>query len=135
MLISSDAVRQTLESACQGLLYPSDTDAPFEPFFWPEEDPGPLTPQELTRLAGVAAETPVKTVRVETLFRPVTKQEEWHNDAEKMQIKSFENLLATIKATLDDVKVYRVGKTTIDVYIVGSTEGGYAGLKTRVVES
>jgi hypothetical protein len=134
-MLKLDAIRQTLESACRGLLYPSDTDAPFETFFWPEEEHGVLSPEDIARLAGIAPEKPIKTVRLETFFRPVTKQEEWHNEAEKSQVKSFENLLATIKTTLDDVKVYRVGETTIDVYIVGSTEGGYAGLQTKVVES
>jgi hypothetical protein len=41
----------------------------------------------------------------------------------------------TLKVTLDDVKVFRVGETKVDVHVVGKVEGGYAGLKTLVVET
>jgi hypothetical protein len=47
----------------------------------------------------------------------------------------FQELVETLKTTLDDVKVFRVGETRIDVYVVGKSKGGYAGLKTLVVET
>jgi hypothetical protein len=126
---------ETLKHATDGLLFPSETDAPLEPFFWPHDDDSKLTPETLAPLAGVAADTPVKSVKLETFFRPATKEEEWHNDEEKAQVARFQELVRTLKTTLDDVKVFRVGETRIDVYVVGKVEGGYAGLKTLVVET
>ena len=126
---------ETLKHATDGLLFPSETDAPLEPFFWPHDDDSKLTPETLAPMAGVAADTPVKSVKLETFFRPATKEEEWHNDEEKAQVARFQELVRTLKTTLDDVKVFRVGETRIDVYVVGKVEGGYAGLKTLVVET
>jgi hypothetical protein len=37
--------------------------------------------------------------------------------------------------TNPDIKVFRVEKTESDVYIVCRTAGGWAGLKTKVVET
>ena len=36
---------------------------------------------------------------------------------------------------MSDVKVFEVGDTEKDVYIVGRTESGWEGLKTKVVET
>jgi hypothetical protein len=126
---------EPLKQAAEGLLFASETDAPLEAFFWPHEDKSKLTPETLITLAGVAPDTPIKSVKLETFFRPATKEEEWHNEEEKAQVARFKELVKTLKDTLDDVKVFRVGETRIDVYVVGKVEGGYAGLKTLVVET
>ncbi len=128
-------VIETLKQAADGLLFPSETDAPLVPFFWPREDSSKLTPETLASLAGVAADTPIKSTKLATFFRPATKAEEWHNEEESAQVARFQELVKTLKGTLDDVNVFRLGNTRIDVYVVGKVEGGYAGLKTLVVET
>ncbi len=128
-------VIETLKQAADGLLFPSETDAPLEPFFWPHENNSKLTPETLASLADVAADAPIKSVKLETFFRPATKAEEWHNEEERAQVARFRELVTTLKDTLDDVNVFRVGSTRIDVYVVGKVEGGYAGLKTLIVET
>jgi Nuclease A inhibitor-like protein len=50
-------------------------------------------------------------------------------------VQRFKQLVQTIKETLKDVKVFLVGKAEKDAYIVGRTDGGWAGLKTKVVET
>ena len=57
------------------------------------------------------------------------------DEEETALVQRFQELVKAIKSHLKDVKVFRIGETHIDVYIVGQTEGGYAGLKTRVVET
>lgn len=128
-------VTETLKQAAEGLLFPSETDAPLEPFFWPQENNSPLNADMVTSLAGVAADIPIKSTKLATFFRPATKAEEWHNEEERAQAARFQELVKTLKDTLDDVNVFRVGETRIDVYVVGKVEGGYAGLKTLVVET
>lgn len=128
------AVVETLRQAVAGLLFPSETDAPFEPFFWPGDAAAPPDPADVARLSG-ASDAPVKKVKLETFFRPATKAETWHNDEEKALVARFEELVRTLKTTLKDPVVFRVGKTQSDAYIVGMVEGGYAGLKTQVVET
>lgn len=126
---------RSLQQAADGLLFPSETDSPLAVFFWPAEEADELSPERIAKFVGVPADVPIKSVKLETFFRPATKEESWHNDAEQEQAKRFQALVKTIKDTLDDVKVFRVGATKIDVYIAGRVESGFAGLKTSVVET
>ena len=132
---TTPSVIQTLQSAADGLLFLSETDAPLTPFIWPADKDEKLTPELVGKLAGAPANTPIKSVKLETFFRPATQEEEWHNDEEKAQAQRFQTLVTVIKDTLEGIKVFRVGETNIDVYIVGTVEGGYAGLKTNIVET
>jgi hypothetical protein len=60
----------------------------------------------------------------------------WYEQGEQQTAKKFQNLVETLKSHLTDIKVYRLGTTTIDVYIVGKTPSGdLAGLSTKVVET
>jgi hypothetical protein len=41
-----------------------------------------------------------------------------------------------LKQKLKDVQVYRIGSIQIDVFIIGQMkDGGYGGLRTKVVET
>jgi hypothetical protein len=44
-------------------------------------------------------------------------------------------LVQTLKETLAEAKVFLVGKRDGDVCLVGRTDSGWAGLKTRVVQT
>jgi hypothetical protein len=57
------------------------------------------------------------------------------DEEEKAQVQQFKQLAKTIKEALADVTVFQIGKPESDVYIVGRTEAGWAGLKTKVVET
>jgi hypothetical protein len=135
--IPSKAVEE-LQRAAGGLMFPSETDAALEPFFWPVQDSknmSAFTSDQLVSMASIPADAPIKMVKLDTFFRPVLKEEDWHNDEEKAEVKRFQELVKTIKETLSDVKVFRAGETNATVYVVGKVEGGYAGLKTNVVET
>ena len=133
--VNKDEALQNLRQASEGLLFLSETDAPFEAFFWADEKTAELTPEAVASLAGAPADASVKSVKLEAFFRPAVKEEEWHNEEEKVEVERFKALLKTIKETLKGVKVFRIGDAKIDVYIVGQVTGGYAGLKTHVVET
>ena len=133
--LASHPALGTLREAAEGLLFPSETDAPLVPFFWADADAVPLTSERLLALAQVPVGTPVKSVSLATFFRPATKEEDWHNAEEQAEVKRFQGLVATIKATLGRPQVFRVGETNMDVYVVGVADGGYMGLQTRVVET
>jgi hypothetical protein len=113
----------------------NETDAPFEVVEWPGEQGAPEKSRVL-ELAGQPAGTPVKTKTLATFFRNATKDEEWHDEEEKAQVQRFKDLVGTLKKTLKDTKVFQVGKgTESDAYIVGRSDSGWAGLKTKVVET
>lgn len=123
-----------LQKASQGLLFRSETDAPFEAFEWPGEQGKPDKARVL-QLAGVAPGTPAKVKSLDSLFAEATKEQDWHNDEEKTEVQKFKQLVGTLKETLADVKVFLVGKAEKDAYIVGRVDGGWAGLKTKLVKT
>jgi hypothetical protein len=123
-----------LEQTIDGLLFPSETDAPIRPFVW--RDRAPFSPQALLVHRGYHSTTPIKTTDLDILFRPVTTPRNWHGPEEQERVQRFTALRDLLQAELSDVTVYKVGTTTIDVYIVGrDADGNYLGITTRVVET
>jgi hypothetical protein len=87
-------------------------------------------------LAGLPGNTPVRTKSLDAFFLDVTEEQDWHDDEEKAQVERFKQLVGTLKETLKDVKVFLAGEAAeSDAYIVGRTEAGWAGLRTRVVQT
>jgi hypothetical protein len=123
-----------LKKASEGLLFPSETDAPFEVVAWTGEQGKPDKARVLEP-AGVGPETPVKVKRLDGFFKDATKEEVWHDPQEKAEVQRFQQLVRTLKETLADAKVFLVGKKENDAYIVGRVDSGWAGLKTRVVQT
>jgi hypothetical protein len=132
--MAKGSILGTLKKASQGLLFPSETDASFEAFEWPGEQGKPDKARVL-ELAALPAKTPVKTRSLDAFFRDVTTEQDWHDEQEKAEVQKFRQLVRTLKELLADVKVFVAGKGESDVYIVGRTESGWAGLKTRVVQT
>ena len=130
------SIVKTLADASKNLLMPSESDYPFEPFIRPRQPQQALTTKEILQLKNHPVDAPVETVDLDYLFRNVAQEKEWHDEAQKKNVPKFKSLVETLKANLSDLKVYRVGTTNIDVYIVGKTkEGDIAGLATKVVET
>ena len=130
---SHSPVLEALQKAAEGLLFPSEIDAPLVPFFWPE--PVPPEAGRLIERAEMPEGTSVKRVSLAAFFRSAVKEEDWHNDEERAEVKKFQALIAVLKDTLKQPQVWLLGEVNRIVYIVGGVEGGSAGLQTRVVET
>jgi hypothetical protein len=115
---------EALKKASKGLLFPSESEAPLEPFLW--ED-GKLTKDRLRQRAGVEEGATVEELKIDDLLRTVPGEDR----------QKFDKLAAAVKQQLSAVKVYKVGDDPEKaVYVVGKTpDGKWAGLKTRVVET
>jgi hypothetical protein len=126
---------QSLKEATRDLLFPSERDHPFEVFCW-ESDSKALDAKDLLKLAGQPAGSPVETIDLNCLFENVTTEKDWFEEEEKRTAKRFRGLVQTLKHTLSDIKVFRVGKIQIDVYVAGRTQSGkWVGIKTKVIET
>lgn len=128
-------ISETLEQASQGLMMPSESDYPFEPFVWSGQAMEPLTPEQLLQLTGHPPETPVESIDLDNLFRNVAQPKEWHDTIQQANVVKFQTLMQTLKANLSDLQVYRVGSVEIEVYIVGRNGSDLAGLVTKVIET
>jgi hypothetical protein len=131
---SKSAAAEAMSKASAGLLFPSETDAPFEVFEWPGEQGKPDKGRVL-ELAGLPPTTPVRTKSLDAFFREVTREQDWHDDQEKAEVARFQQLVRTLEESLTDVKVFLAGRIEQDVFIAGRSDSGWAGLKTRVVQT
>jgi hypothetical protein len=124
-----------LTKASTGLLYPSETDAPFEVFTW-KNGTAALSPEVLLAFAKLDAASPVAVVTVDDFFSPLTAEKDWHGHEEKALVQKFKELRQAVCTNLLDPKVYRVGAIEIAIYLAGKThDGAWVGLKTTSVET
>jgi Nuclease A inhibitor-like protein len=117
----TDTLLTTLIQATTGLLYPSEYDAPLEPFVW---EPADNTLAEVRQLSGHPPEERCEAILADAFF------------GELAEVEGFAALYETLKETLTDLKVYRCGAANITLYVVGRDQHGrLAGFKTRAVET
>ena len=128
----SELVNQ-LQQASSGLLWMSESDYPFETFFW---KPSTMTTEQLLQSTGHPPSTPVKVIELERFFRPAVREQSWHTEEERATVKRYQALVNTLHRCLSYIQVYRIGKTEVDIYIIGTTSSGnLAGLSTKAVET
>ena len=130
----TESIATQLQQASKGLLFLSESDAPFEVIHWPAQ--GELTPAKLLPLTNHPPDAPVEVASVDDLFAIATQEEDWHDEEERETVKRFQNLVSVLKQNLSQLQVYRVGSINIDAYIIGVTpHGELAGLSTKLVET
>lgn len=78
----------------------------------------------------------IEETTLEKFFYRPTKIEDWFEDEETKTAQKFSDLQKLMESNLQNIKVFRVGEISIDVYIVGvDADGNFAGLKTTVIET
>ena len=118
----TESIATQLQQASKGLLFLSETDAPFEIVSWQTQKQ--LTPAKLLQLTNHPPDAPVELRTVDEFFAIATQEEDWHDEEEPETVKLFQNLVIVLKQNLSQLQVYRVGSIDIDAYIVGVTDGG-----------
>ncbi len=93
-----------LEQAVDGLLFPSETDAPLHLFAWP--DTLPFSAQALLASAGYDPATPLQTTDLDRFLRPVTTPRAWYGDEEQERMHRFRALRDLLKAELSNITHY-----------------------------
>ncbi|PSB53939.1 nuclease [filamentous cyanobacterium Phorm 6] len=130
----TESIATQLKQASKGLLFLSESDAPFEVISWQTQEQ--LTPTKLLELTEHPPDAPVELRTVDEFFAIATQEEDWHDEDERETVKRFQNLVSVLKQNLSQLQVYRVGSTDIDAYIVGVTpSGNWMGLSTQLVET
>ncbi|VTT98986.1 Nuclease A inhibitor-like protein OS=Anabaena variabilis (strain ATCC 29413 / PCC 7937) GN=Ava_B0337 PE=4 SV=1: NuiA [Gemmataceae bacterium] len=130
------ATEAALQQASAGLLYQSETDAPWEVVAWASATGTPSAPEvkRLGRHRAAGAEAEVQSL--DEFFAPLTIDQDWYGDEEKAIAQKYRDLLAVITQHLTSPTVVKVGTRKVTVYVVGAAaEGGWAGIKTKAVET
>ncbi|MFO0821798.1 MAG: nuclease A inhibitor family protein [Gemmataceae bacterium] len=119
----SNSVLTALRDATRGLLFPSESDAPFEAFLWP---PGSVDAASLLVQIGLPADTPLESLTLTELVRSIPSS----------MRGNFLPLATTLVDQVSGVKVYKVGSANRTVYIIGTTADGFrAGVKVEAIET
>ena len=131
---SDEQILTELARAADGLLYMSETDAPFAPVSWAGNDE--LTPEVVRRHCDVAENVPVEMQSIDDLFRVAVAEPEWKGAAQLATARRFQTLVQLLRDNLTDLRVFRLGRINMDVYVVGrAPSGNWLGLRTQIVET
>ncbi|MBD2452123.1 nuclease A inhibitor family protein [Nostoc sp. FACHB-152] len=132
----TNEISEKLKQASHGLLMMSESEYPFEIVLWVGQGQEPITAQKIRQLTGHSQDSPIEEVELEYFFRNCAFEKEYHNELQKKDVKKFQALIKTLKENLNEIKVYRLGTRSIDVYIVGETlDKDLAGISTKVIET
>lgn len=124
-----------LQKLTENLTWMSETDEPIQVFCW-QECAAIESNEQLLELTNHSATDPVEVVDLEKFFEPAVTEQDWFGDEEKETAAQYRSLLSALKQNLTEIKVYRIGEVTINVYIVGLTEAkNIVGIQTQVVET
>ena len=131
---NSESFGTRLQRTCEGLNFVSETDSEVVPVFGGE----PLSNSILDVLAavGVSPSKHVTLVDPEQLFSRLTTKKEWFNEGQRANAASFKALKVLLDEELDQLKVFKVGKIRVTIYVLGSDrEGKIVGVKMKAVET
>jgi hypothetical protein len=112
-----------LQTASEGLLYPSESDEPFNVFCWPRETA--QTAQDAVRIHGGAGE-PIESVPIDGFFAALTDSDE---------ADRFAELRAALEHVVPDFVVLRAGRINVGVFLIGTATDNWLGLQTVSVET
>ncbi|MFN9061295.1 MAG: nuclease A inhibitor family protein [Pseudanabaena sp.] len=129
--MTAQEISDRLSQLADGLLFPSESEYPLEPFVWESTT---LSSENILERSLQPSDTTIEAIALEDFFAPVVTDEDWFEDEDRAIAQRYRDMQGLI-ATLENVQVYKVGKVEIDVYIVGAIGPDLIGLKTQVIET
>ena len=134
--MNKQQLEHTIKPLIDGLQMRSETDSPFEFFYFENTEKLPLNNEAVALLAGKTTGESITTETLDHFFRNMVRLYPEDGEDRKQEAARFQELLHKLKELLPDVQVYRAGDISITVYILGTTaQGDFAGLKTLIVET
>ncbi len=125
---------EQIKIAVGGLYYTSETDALIQPFVGKQAKA--VSKQEILSQTKKAAGSAIEEKDFAEFFARLTEIQDWFGDEEKEIAQKFAQLKELLEKNLRDLKVFRIGKTELDVYVVGlDAEDNLLGIETKVVET
>jgi hypothetical protein len=115
---------ESIRTVIDGLLYPRESDEPFEFFSWPGSS---ATSAAAAIQANAGVKYQLQEVAVDQFFREL----ESTSDA-----KRFAMLRQALTTTFKDLKIYRAGEVQVQIFLIGrAPNGNWAGVRTVSVET
>ncbi|MCY7374721.1 MAG: nuclease A inhibitor family protein, partial [Pyrinomonadaceae bacterium] len=131
---SSGKLAEKIKENVEGLFYISETDAEILPFVGNRADE--VSKKEILSQTNSALDSAGEEKDFAGFFARLTKVQEWFGDEENENVQKFVRLKETLENNLRDLKVFKVGKIELDIYVVGlDAENTLLGIKTKAVET
>lgn len=128
----SETLAEQIKKVSAGLYYISETDAEIFPF---TGDKAEAVSAE-TILQQIKKDAPVEERDFENFFDRLTKMQEWFGDEEIKSANKYAHLKELLQKNLRAIKVFKIGRIEIDIYIVGlDVENRLMGIRTKAVET
>jgi len=125
-----------LNAATEGLLFQSESDYPISAFCLPSGNRKTLSRDEVAALVNSKSQGAVTEISFDDFFSSATAEQSWQGPAEKANVNRFKNLVHVLKTTLSDIRVFRIGDTEAEIYVIGRTScGDFGGISTKVIET
>ncbi|MEA5141529.1 nuclease A inhibitor family protein [Arcicella rigui] len=132
---SKTYLKEQIELLVADLRYPSESDEKIE-FFEILDTVAEISTENFKTFIGKSEETAIQTMDLELFFEPLTRSEDWFTDEEAQWAEDALKLKTVLKKKLQDLQVFRVGETEIEVFVIGKTEAGeWIGIKTLLIET
>ena len=123
-----------LKKATENLVYISETDADILPFCGKISET--LDSNSLLSQIEYPLNSPIEERDFEDFFERLIKIQTWFDEDHEAIAKGFLKLKNLLVANLKDLKVYKIGKIDIDIYVVGiDEENNIMGIKTKAIET
>ena len=128
----SEALMQKISELADGLAYISETDADIIPFAV-----GPARSVDAASVAKAqTGEQYVTELSLQEFFQRLTSVQAWHGEKERERARRFALLEHLLEENLREIKVFKVGRIRIDIYVAGlDKNGNLVGVKTKAVET
>jgi hypothetical protein len=134
--MSKDQLEKELKPLYDGLLMRSETDNPFEFYYFENTQHLPLNSNTVASLAGKSNGAEIKTEQLDQFFRNMVRVYPEDGEERKQEVERYKQLQQKLYDLLQDVQVFKADEISITAYILGKTpEGDFAGLRTIVVET
>jgi hypothetical protein len=98
--MTAQEITDRLTKLADGLLFPSESDFPLEPFVW---ESATISPETILLRSQKPADTAIETIALEDFFAPVVTDEDWFEDEDREIAQRFRDLQTAI-ATMENVR-------------------------------
>jgi hypothetical protein len=134
--MTEEQLKNELQPYYDGLMMLSETDNPFEFYFFRNSQNLPLNTDTVASLAGKSSGSEIRTEELDYFFRNMVRVYPEDADDRKQDAERFKKLQHKLQELLQDLKVFKADEISITAYILGKTPNGdIAGLRTIVVET
>ena len=130
---ASEEARQRVESAAKGLVYISESDAPFTWVQFPAADP--LDAAAVARLAGVQPGD-VEERTLERFFAGHIEKADPADPVSQGNVGRYRTLRDTLQNELTGARAFRIGQVNLRCLLIGRLpDGSVGGLETQALET